>query len=73
MPVALHGELFEHLALVGPGFDVQKEERRLQGVALFRRHRAIESIAVADGIVDFVFGALPVHVECGIELLKDVR
>ena len=34
MPVALYGELFEHLALVGPGFDVQEEERRLQRVVL---------------------------------------
>ena len=73
MPFALHGELLEHLALMWPGFDIQEEKRRLERLALLRRHRAIESSGIPSRFVRLVFGAFPVRVERGIELLEDVR
>ena len=73
MPFALHGELLEHLALVGPRFDIQEQKRRLERVALLRRDRAIESRGIPGRFIGFVFGTLPVRFERGIELLEDVR
>ena len=73
MPFALHGELLEHLALMGPRFDIQEQKRRLEKVALLGRDRAIESRGIPGRFIGFVFGTLPVRFERGIELLKDVR
>ncbi len=73
MPFALDGELLEHLALMWPGFDVKEEERRLKRFALLRRDSPIESSGIPFRFIRLVFGAFPVRVERGIELLEDVR
>ena len=72
MPFALHSELLAHLALMGPRFDIQEKKRRFERFALFRRHCAIESNGIPGRFIGFVFGAFPVRVERGIELLEDV-
>src|SRR5947207_3279883 len=73
MPFALHRELLEHLALMRPGFDVQKEKRCLEGLALLRCHGAIEASGIPSWFIRLVFGALPVRVERAVELLDIVR
>src|SRR3954471_18574496 len=73
MPIALYSELLEHLALMWPGFDVQEEKRRLERFALLRRNSAIEASGVLRRFIRLVFGAFPVRVESGIELLENVR
>ena len=42
VPIALHGELLQHLSLMRPRLDIEKEQWRLERVALLRPHRTIE-------------------------------
>ena len=70
--VPLHSQFLEHLALVRPGFDIKKQERGFERVALLRSHGAIETSRIADRVVRLVFRAFPVGVERGGELLEDV-
>ena len=72
VPLALDGELLEHLPLVGPGFEVEEEEGVSGCLPLLRRYGAVEPRSVPLRVVGLVFGALPVGVEGRIELLEDV-
>ena len=72
MPFTLRFQALQHLALERPGLQVEmKDLRRLRNDG--RPHSAIKPVGVARGIVRLVVGIGPVALECGLELLDQIR